>query len=72
MFSEICFNITQAIFNNDLTIIIFSLSELEIKPDVAGATFMAIGSSAPEFFSALIGRLCSDLYCKLCKANQLS
>lgn len=27
---------------------------LKLTPDVAGATFMAIGSSAPEFFTALI------------------
>ncbi|CAG2190678.1 Sodium/potassium/calcium exchanger 5,Sodium/potassium/calcium exchanger 3,Sodium/potassium/calcium exchanger 2,Sodium/potassium/calcium exchanger 4,Sodium/potassium/calcium exchanger 1,Sodium/potassium/calcium exchanger Nckx30C [Mytilus edulis] len=29
--------------------------ELKLKEDVAGATFMAAGSSAPEFFTALIG-----------------
>lgn len=27
---------------------------LKISPDVAGATFMAVGSSAPEFFTAVI------------------
>ena len=34
----------------------FVFTELEIRPDVAGATFMAIGSSAPEFFTAVIGK----------------
>mmetsp|Transcript_48895 Transcript_48895/g.141638 ORF Transcript_48895/g.141638 Transcript_48895/m.141638 type:complete len:735 (+) Transcript_48895:177-2381(+) len=28
---------------------------LELSPDVAGATFMAAGGSAPEFFTSLIG-----------------
>ena len=28
---------------------------LQIKPDVAGATFMAAGSSAPELATAVIG-----------------
>ncbi|CAK0866594.1 unnamed protein product [Prorocentrum cordatum] len=31
------------------------VTEWQIKPDVAGATFMAAGGSAPEFFTALIG-----------------
>ena len=29
--------------------------ELNMKEDVAGATFMAVGSSAPEFCTTLIG-----------------
>jgi Ca2+/Na+ antiporter len=29
--------------------------KLEISDDVAGATFMAAGGSAPEFFTAVIG-----------------
>merc|ERR1719262_1670980 len=29
--------------------------ELQLSPDVAGATFMAAGGSAPEFFTSLIG-----------------
>merc|ERR1719387_286640 len=28
---------------------------LHLSPDVAGATFMAAGGSAPEFFTSLIG-----------------
>ncbi|XP_072050590.1 sodium/potassium/calcium exchanger 5-like [Amphiura filiformis] len=36
------------------------VDELKIKPDVAGATFMAIGSSAPEFFTAVIGTFISE------------
>ncbi|XP_070542338.1 sodium/potassium/calcium exchanger 5-like [Ptychodera flava] len=32
---------------------------LGLAPDVAGATFMAIGSSAPEFFTAIIGIIMS-------------
>lgn len=32
-----------------------SFPELSLQEDVAGATFMAAGSSAPEFFTALIG-----------------
>mmetsp|Transcript_83782 Transcript_83782/g.261753 ORF Transcript_83782/g.261753 Transcript_83782/m.261753 type:complete len:550 (+) Transcript_83782:48-1697(+) len=31
------------------------VTEWNIKPDVAGATFMAAGGSAPEFFTSLIG-----------------
>lgn len=30
-------------------------NRLELRPDVAGATFMAAGGSAPEFFTSLIG-----------------
>ncbi|XP_033107459.1 sodium/potassium/calcium exchanger 3-like [Anneissia japonica] len=33
---------------------------LGLQPDVAGATFMAAGSSAPEFFSAVIGTFISE------------
>lgn len=29
--------------------------QLEITPDVAGATFMAAGGSAPELFTSVIG-----------------
>merc|ERR1719262_397634 len=29
--------------------------KLQLSPDVAGATFMAAGGSAPEFFTSLIG-----------------
>lgn len=29
--------------------------ELNLQEDVAGATFMAAGSSAPEFFTSVIG-----------------
>merc|ERR1712232_162388 len=29
-------------------------SELQLSPDVAGATFMAAGGSAPEFFTSLV------------------
>ncbi len=29
--------------------------QLEISPDVAGATFMAAGGSAPELFTSIIG-----------------
>ena len=32
----------------------FSL-QLKITPDVAGATFMAAGGSAPELFTSIIG-----------------
>lgn len=38
-------------FEPSLTII---SDNLKLNPDVAGATFMAIGSSAPEFFSSLM------------------
>ena len=35
---------------------LFSFSfQLEISPDVAGATFMAAGGSAPELFASVIG-----------------
>lgn len=33
----------------------FSFSELKLSPDVAGATFMAAGSSAPELATVVIG-----------------
>lgn len=32
-----------------------SISELKLSPDVAGATFMAAGSSAPELATVIIG-----------------
>jgi len=31
------------------------VQKLDITPDVAGATFMAVGTSAPEFFTSIIG-----------------
>jgi len=31
--------------------------KLQLSDDVAGATFMAAGSSAPELFTSLIGEL---------------
>lgn len=31
------------------------LLDLGLQPDVAGATFMAAGSSAPEFMTSVIG-----------------
>lgn len=31
------------------------VERFEISPDVAGATFMAAGGSAPELFTSLIG-----------------
>lgn len=34
---------------------IFHLLELRLSPDVAGATFMAAGSSAPELATVIIG-----------------
>lgn len=33
----------------------FFFSELRLSPDVAGATFMAAGSSAPELATVIIG-----------------
>ena len=33
----------------------FPISVLSMSPDVAGATFMAAGSSAPELATAVIG-----------------
>lgn len=32
------------------------LQNLQLSQDVAGATFMAAGSSAPELFTSLIGQ----------------
>lgn len=34
----------------------FDLQNLHLSEDVAGATFMAAGSSAPELFTSLIGQ----------------
>ena len=34
---------------------IFPFLQLKITPDVAGATFMAAGGSAPELFTSIIG-----------------
>ena len=31
--------------------------DLNLKEDVAGATFMAAGTSAPELFTSIIGKL---------------
>ena len=36
-------------------IFILCFFQLEISPDVAGATFMAAGGSAPELFTSVIG-----------------
>merc|ERR1712048_724252 len=35
-------------------------ARLELPNDVAGATFMAAGGSAPEFFTALVGNFLGD------------
>ena len=35
--------------------LIFLIFQLKITPDVAGATFMAAGGSAPELFTSIIG-----------------
>jgi len=45
-------NITFIIIINSLYLF---LSELRLSPDVAGATFMAAGSSAPELATVIIG-----------------
>ena len=42
------------------------LLDLQIKENVAGATFMAAGSSAPELFTSLIGIYCLFLTLSLC------
>ena len=34
----------------------FSMQKLDLSEDVAGATFMAAGSSAPELFASIIGK----------------
>ena len=34
---------------------LFFILQLGISPDVAGATFMAAGGSAPELFTSVIG-----------------
>jgi K+-dependent Na+/Ca+ exchanger-like protein len=36
------------------------VNKWDIKPDVAGATFMAAGGSAPELFTSLIGAVISE------------
>lgn len=33
------------------------LQKLDLSEDVAGATFMAAGSSAPELFASIIGKI---------------
>ena len=38
------------------TLLYCSWTVWQIQMDVAGATFMAAGSSAPEFFAAVIGK----------------
>ena len=38
-----------------LDLIVLLLLELRLSPDVAGATFMAAGSSAPELATVIIG-----------------
>ena len=40
---------------NSFLIIFFPFLQLKITPDVAGATFMAAGGSAPELFTSIIG-----------------
>lgn len=36
------------------------VNQWKVKPDVAGATFMAAGGSAPELFTSLIGTIVSE------------
>lgn len=36
--------------------VLIALQNLQLSQDVAGATFMAAGSSAPELFTSLIGQ----------------
>ena len=36
------------------------VDKLNLSPDVAGATFMAAGGSAPELFTAFLGTFCSS------------
>lgn len=43
------------IHTTKLKIIFFNSLELKLPADVAGATFMAIGTSAPELFTSVIG-----------------
>lgn len=38
----------------------FPFTELKLAPDVAGATFMAAGSSAPELATVVIGVFCAQ------------
>ena len=44
----------QKMISNDLKCY-YRLFQLGISPDVAGATFMAAGGSAPELFTSIIG-----------------
>ena len=46
----------------------FFFQKLHLAEDVAGASFMAAGSSAPELFTSIIGKLhfhlcCNDMHC---------
>lgn len=52
------YNITSFIIFYPLTSLnsLIVLQNLELSQDVAGATFMAAGSSAPELFTSLIGQ----------------
>lgn len=47
----------RLIINDDCK---FEFSELKLAPDVAGATFMAAGSSAPELATVVIGVFCAQ------------
>lgn len=42
-------------FHSYITFLILIFLELKLSPDVAGATFMAAGSSAPELATVIIG-----------------
>lgn len=37
-----------------------NVAEFKLAPDVAGATFMAAGSSAPELATVIIGVFCAQ------------
>ncbi|CAL1301185.1 unnamed protein product [Larinioides sclopetarius] len=39
---------------------LITFCELKLPPDVAGATFMAIGASSPELFSSIIGSFVTE------------
>lgn len=47
--------ITCSLFNSLSLHVFFMFQNLQLSEDVAGATFMAAGSSAPELFTSLIG-----------------
>lgn len=56
----ILFCIRELCTNHFMPVIDFIVNKYEISPDIAGATLMALGGSAPEIFISFMGTFVAD------------